>query len=213
METYKIYIDVQLIEFKKADADEYEFSAMIDHLDYYGKSFLKGLAFITDFKGYIKTFNTSMTMEFPKDGYIMIRLPLPFSDKFELVELKEVETNETKKLDIFMRRNIDILTRNIQRLESRINELEIENERLKFAQKKYYLFGRFEDAEIHILSASHDDHLKIIKDNLLNLKSDDSYQYRILSALAESNFKATPNTSIDMNIDMDMDIDYTVISL
>ncbi len=206
MQTYKFYANNQLIEFKKLDTDEYEFSAIRDHLEYFGKSFLKGMTFITDFKNYIRSFRRDIVVEFPGAGRIMVRLPLPFSDQFELVELKEVETDEIKKLSIVMQRNNDAFAQEIKRLENRIGELEAENDRLKSEQKKYYLYG--DHSFCNITYASDNSHLEQIRNvilerdfpkmstNTLTQLQNILYVEKFLSILAQLGFKVTSNSVI-----------------
>lgn len=162
MQSYKIYASNQLVEIKKLDTDEYEFSAVRDHIDYFGKSYLKGLAFITDFKNYLEA--SDKQIEFlPHNKCIMVRLPLPFSDKFELVELKEVESDEFKKLSIMIKRTTEHFEKEINSLKIELKQSndyikDLENN-LHKAQKKYYFMGIIFHPSMH---ATNKEHLEMI---------------------------------------------------
>ncbi len=215
MQSYKIFANNQLVEIKKLDTNEYEFSAVRNHTEYFGKSYLKGLAFITDFKNYLKA--SSKQIEFlDNEKCIMVQLPLPFSDKFELVELKKVESVEFKKLNVTIKKTTEYLEKEINSLKIKLEQsadhikaLEnnlhkaLENNSYK-AQKKYYFIGNIFHQSAHVTNKKHleimlkiadEEHLRkyperhIVPAHLLNL-------CEYLDIMSKLGFKITSNSHI-----------------
>lgn len=116
---------------RKLDTNEYEFSTTYNYLEYYGKSFLKSLSFITEFNNYLDSLKNSIRIEFTDNKFITIQFPIPFSDNSELVQLKTVEIDEFGKINIMIQKSSDELNKRIYDLENEVYNLKGEVTNLK----------------------------------------------------------------------------------
>lgn len=123
MQQYSIITKTYTIIFTKLDTDEYEFSTTYNYLEYYGKSYLKNLLFVTDIQCYLNDMNSKIKIEhLDSDKFIMIQFPVPYSNKFELVQLKMLEIDEYKKINVIISKNSDDIKKQISDLKNKADE-------------------------------------------------------------------------------------------
>ncbi len=125
--TFKITTDEHSITIIKLDTDEYEFTSVHNYLEYYGKSYLKNLSFVMDFNGYLSVMQDKIKIEQVDTNYIMIELPIPFSDSFELMQLKKVDVDEFQSLKITIAKSSDELRKHISEVNTDLRKT-IENQ-------------------------------------------------------------------------------------
>jgi hypothetical protein len=205
---YKISLGHYNISFTKLDTDEYVFSAEHNYMEYYGKSYLKSLAFVTDFNGYLSNMSNAIKIKhIDVSGSIMIELPIPFSDKLEIVSLKIVEVDEFKKLNAVILRNSNEIKKEITMLKNKADasvtkvlnsQLKTNGEimgRIKTLEKNFAALSsevkeleeRYEsDRKVHYLI------LSLINDGTCTIKkiifaSDPSLESRIVSYIKKNN--------------------------
>lgn len=123
MQQYNIITEKYSILLTKLDTDEYEFSTTYNYLEYYGKSYLKNLSFVSEFQCYLNEMNSKIKIEhLDSDKFIMVQFPVPYSDKFELVQLKMLEIDEFKKINVIISKSSDDLKKQISDLKAKADE-------------------------------------------------------------------------------------------
>jgi hypothetical protein len=123
MQQYTIPLKSCPLVFVKLDTDEYEFSTTRNYMEYYGKSYLKGLSFVTDYHSYFIDNIEKIKVELiDNDKSIMIQFPIPYSTKFELLQLKIVDIDEFKKLNIMILKNSDDIKEQINSLKIKADQ-------------------------------------------------------------------------------------------
>jgi hypothetical protein len=102
---WTVSVDINGINFSlyinKLDNDEYEFIIPYNYQDYYGKSFLKLFKNIDDFDEYFKSKLIEVKVF---DDNLILGLRLPYSKKFELVQLNKPEITEIEELKILIKK-------------------------------------------------------------------------------------------------------------
>ncbi len=93
MSQYELKTETHIIKISKLDTDEYEFVTIYEHIEYYGKSFLKSLSFIEDLQEYLTNEVDNINIDV-FDDYIMIKLPIMYSSKVEIVQLNKTNLYE-----------------------------------------------------------------------------------------------------------------------
>lgn len=111
----------ELINIKKLDNDEYEFTTEHNYLFYSGKSFLKNLQ-IDNLQHYIDYCEEKQLfkIDMVNDDFILT-LPIPFTNKNELIRMGKPDLDETQKLKKELEKK-DKQIKNLQLLNSIITK-------------------------------------------------------------------------------------------
>lgn len=129
MQQYSIVTKAHIIIFTKLDTDEYEFSTTYNYLEYCGKSYLKNLSFVNDFNCYLNEMYKKIKVEhIDSDKFIMVHLPIPYSDEFELIQLKMLKNDDYINKVLKIQPHIAV---NINKLEDDFKEIKRKNNKLE----------------------------------------------------------------------------------
>jgi hypothetical protein len=122
MQQYTIPLKSYQLVCVKLDTNEFEFSIHHNYIEYYGTSYFKKLSFITDLQSYFNDNIKKITVELIDVKYFMIQFPVPYTTDFELVQLKIVEIDEFKKLNIMILKNSDDIKDQINSLKAKADK-------------------------------------------------------------------------------------------
>lgn len=126
MADFELNVDGNKINIKKLDTNEYEFTMEHDYLTYFGKSFLKELAF-PKFQEYLQFYEEKEEIKFKKiNNDFMLELPIPFQDKYEIVQLTCLELT-----------NLELAYDKLQELYKIMYGLKDDNSKMKQLIDKY----------------------------------------------------------------------------
>jgi hypothetical protein len=111
-------VGAQLINFSSIDCGGYRFTTTYEYLEYSGSDFLDELNFIEDIQEYFD--DSKITLEH-SEKHIMLTLPIPYSKKVILVQLKRPAVDKETELRIEMlkqQERIEILEKYVAELKA-----------------------------------------------------------------------------------------------
>lgn len=198
MFSYHLVVNDIDINIKKLETDEFEFNLIINDNDYYGNSFLRDLQFINKFKEYIDFCGNNIKCQKINGNYIL-ELPIPFSDKYQLIDLIKIDYKQQ-----------------IQELQNEVDNLDKLNNTLNELNKEYnYMYSLFNGGSGNFLPYCNSDRIDILmvrndaamvadykpyisKSNLFNPAV--VYNYKL--SLAEITYGREPHSMIDPYVEL-----------